>query len=153
MVLSLLLIMLFAPVPSVGISLQHRNDKEGNQASPKSPDDTSNVQLEQKLKLDSKSLTRSDASIGTESQASSTSETEAESEAEKRKRRKKKGTASLEDIRVKLEALQSIPMEDVFKIAEKASAQAEKQAKGKNTTTLKPIDRVVAFLQQTKKLE
>lgn len=46
-------------------------------------------------------------------------------------------------------------MEDVFKIAEKATAQAEKQAKGKNITAskLKPIDRVIMFLQQTKKME
>ena len=62
----------------------------------------------------------------------------------------------MDDINVKLEALQSIPMEEVFKIAERASATAAKQAKERNSSkaaTLKPLDRVILFLQQTKKLE
>lgn len=115
-------------------------------------DDVADLQLDQKLKLDSKSLTGSDASL--DAQAATNSQVETEAEAEKRKK-KKKAAASLEDIRVKLEALQSIPMEDVFKIAERASAQAEKQAKEKNSTasTLKPMDRVVLFLKQTQKME
>ena len=89
-------------------------------------------------------------------------EVEAALEAEKKRRKKKKPpTATLADIQVKLEALQSIPMEEVFKIAEKASKAAEAKRKQNATsganatkkTSLQPIDRVVAFLQQTAKLE
>lgn len=51
---------------------------------------------------------------------------------------------------MKLEALQSIPMEDVFKIAEKATAEADKLGKDTNSThKLRPIDRVILFLKQT----
>lgn len=75
----------------------------------------------------------------------------------KRKKKRKPPAASLADIHVKLETLQSLPMEEVFKIAEKASKQAEakSRASSKNGTAstasakapLQPIDRVVYFLQ------
>lgn len=65
----------------------------------------------------------------TESQANTKVEVEAEAE---KKHKKKKGgpkAASLADISVKLETLQSIPMEDVFRIAQEATEKAELLAK------------------------
>ena len=75
------------------------------------------------MKLESKTFT--------ESQANTKVEVEAEAEAEKKHKKRKGGpkAASLADISVKLETLQSIPMEDVFRIAQEATEKAELLAK------------------------
>ena len=73
------------------------------------------------MKLESKTFTESQANT----------KVEVEAEAEKKHKKKKGGpkAASLADISVKLETLQSIPMEDVFRIAQEATEKAELLAK------------------------
>ena len=55
--------------------------------------------------------------------------------------------ASIDDLQVPLEAMENLSMDEVMRIAEKASAEAAKRGVPKEKN-LAPMDRAVLFLQQ-----